>query len=1235
MIAENLGRLFEVGFNIGILAYIEQHEIKHNFGDSYRRDLQQFKFPKILKPILSQEITISEKDIQRIEKWCLYLLQKGFLSGLNFFTEYIKSTGWNNSKRSPIEILYYQCSFGDANSITTYPKSEEQEYRDLLSQFEKPDLLENPVFWTRYQQTGEFLKADTLMLLRQRQEFRILAVDLSIFSVKSAGELLDFEDKDMQNQRRLLRREIAYLRSKSVFSKLRIDTGATNELSFAFAEDLRRYFTAFKRKDKESAKLIQAGSYANSFYRFMREIDILNHEASVVFNVVGYSDRGISAMSLRPENLEVLNTCSQIYKKEPKDSEIEQARKEILHLIQLNAGWSFDKGKNFVKQLLEIPTDTTTTISHTEKIDNFSSTLELRDDHAELIKKALDSEKTYLFLTGNPGIGKTTAIVDFLKAHVNEGFLFFYVSPRKQVNLDIIEKFKDSETGNLDDEIFCINTNSQLIEDNFRRCVVNYHSKKRQGDFTENAVNFLDSSQEIKRQASRQQALQRRTEDEIVPTNRQSKGVLSCLCEAIHTTIKGEISNNIVATACIQSLRMTENGKNTLEHFENIFKSAYNKLDGKVIPDEMRKISSRIKHLFIMIDEITGDDSGAEFLNGISTILNRYELTDSQHGFNTKLIVADASIVDPDVIKQHLSQTSPEPDKIFFRRASSQANEPLSLQEFEFKSKKSNAIIINANSYPASSLTITYKLFVESVQFDEDTFSQTRDHLKKRVQTQILEDINALWKRPDVEQILVYIQDKRKLQELIEKIKQQRGEFAKNQDYLEIHANLSDKDKLEIHQFKNQVKVVFMTSSASRGLSFPKAKHILGEIPRFRVESNLMEIIQVIYRGRGDYKEDGVKKTFDDQEKELIFYLSDHAVYYADDKELSLRESTINLLNILLIVKTCIMTRIQGYGQIGREKFLMIPIGGKSVSAAGQTFSGKMANLIKDLKNEHRRHPSHKRLQEVYTSLEQLLSRAEFVLGPRTRNPVSPTTRNPVSENSSTTRNPVSSRNRVSQVSENYSYLTIRELFNSKFSELIANGFDKLLEINKIEPGLINGSLLVVPIANQKLQETYEMGLMEIATHANEELLKKMLSISLSPEYPGNLRSAIKNAIELVDKVRDSRDKTQFLEQNSQRSDQYYALPLFTFISGEVMSEYFAAPEEAEEEKFREILATYIHHLYPADKTLPIGYKYRDFPFVVFSSYSLEEMRQKIFTDKYLLTSNELNVLNLILSKGE
>ena len=122
--------------------------------------------------------------------------------------------------------------------------------------------------------------------------------------------------------------------------------------------------------------------------------------------------------------------------------------------------------------------------------------------------------------------------------------------------------------------------------------------------------------------------------------------------------------------------------------------------------------------------------------------------------------------------------------------------------------------------------------------------------------------------------------------------------------------------------------------------------------------------------------------------------------------------------------------------------------------------------------------------------------------------------------------------------------------------------------------------------------------------------------------------------MELVKELTNSVDKTQRFEQSSQRKDRYYALPLFAFIAGEVFREYFASnPEEPKYQDFRNILTQYIQALYPVGNVLPIGDKYQDFPFVVFRSYSLEQIREKIFTDKYLLSSNELNILNLILSE--
>src|SRR6476469_8705411 len=267
MIGEDFGRLFEVGFNIGILAYIQRENIAHNFGDSYRLDLQKLKLPKMMAEITREANLLGSLDAKIVEKWSLFFVQKGFLGGLNFFREYIKSTGWNLNL---VNILYYQCSFSDANSIRTYNKDAKAGFKEVLSQLKtaKPNLSGDEInfYIRRYKEKGEILQADTLILLQNGKDFRILCVDLSVFTPPLTSEKVE-NLNEIEVMRKSLLREISYLRSKSVFSNLRIDTST---LGVDFSEDLKRYFTAFKYKDKESAKLIQAGSYAHSFYGFLQ-----------------------------------------------------------------------------------------------------------------------------------------------------------------------------------------------------------------------------------------------------------------------------------------------------------------------------------------------------------------------------------------------------------------------------------------------------------------------------------------------------------------------------------------------------------------------------------------------------------------------------------------------------------------------------------------------------------------------------------------------------------------------------------------------------------------------------------------------------------------------------------------------------------------------------------------------------------------------------------------------------
>ncbi|BAQ60756.1 superfamily II DNA and RNA helicases [Geminocystis sp. NIES-3708] len=78
-----------------------------------------------------------------------------------------------------------------------------------------------------------------------------------------------------------------------------------------------------------------------------------------------------------------------------------------------------------------------------------------------------------------------------------------------------------------------------------------------------------------------------------------------------------QLRRKTVATISIQSLNKLNEKNDTLKYLEKIFDSAYNRRENQVIPSKMSAIASRFKHFFIMIDEITEDSSGVEFLSGV------------------------------------------------------------------------------------------------------------------------------------------------------------------------------------------------------------------------------------------------------------------------------------------------------------------------------------------------------------------------------------------------------------------------------------------------------------------------------------------------------------------------------------------------------------------------------------------------------------------------------------------
>lgn len=281
----NLGRVFEIGFNICFLSYFHNSKFHCSYSDIYRKPLSKIYMHKIQQAIARDYIDNSYKNI--IGDWIKLFLQKGWTSGLSFVQEYREATGWRTD--SKIEILYFQCDFYNENAFGILDRDTNVYHKEILESqgFKNVDV-------NRHKDTGEFLKADTLLLARYLGEYRILVIDLSTFTTSAIHSVVDLHN--IQELKALLHTELNYLRSKSRFCELNIDTGDSgnkdNKLNDIYSKDLAQHFSAFKTKDKESAKVIQACSYAWSFYNFLLSSERITPCTPVKFNCFGYRATG-------------------------------------------------------------------------------------------------------------------------------------------------------------------------------------------------------------------------------------------------------------------------------------------------------------------------------------------------------------------------------------------------------------------------------------------------------------------------------------------------------------------------------------------------------------------------------------------------------------------------------------------------------------------------------------------------------------------------------------------------------------------------------------------------------------------------------------------------------------------------------------------------------------------------------------------------------------------------------
>lgn len=1274
ILGDDFGFVFEIGINVGILAGIRHLSAKKKIVSKvhslYYDELKAIKLSHIVSLLRNKAIKNDVFDptlLKKMETFIEYLLFLGVHKGFNFMVEYCQSLQAEKRVSKKLQLLYFQCDLQQLlntdNQIRAkglIPKLE-----TMFKQFNCP-----PPPFQKYSQSGDFFKADTIMLFHWRDKYRVVVIDVGLFSVADINHVPNLQDVPAIKQRLLS--TYHYMREKTAFESINIESEKVGISSYS--PKLKDYFEAFSRDDKDTEKMIQAGGYAYSFVQCLKKLQPERfNEESLEVHAIGLTDRAYNAIFIsQPENLQILQIFStleifqQIYKdgkEQSKNLEYPEKRAYYHNLVFERIYKEFERTlKNnktgshpgeleaFVEQLKTVPSSDTEIYQaiYTETLKDFYSTadkvppeimvevglndensLTFRQAHTQLITNALNNKEILLFLTGHPGIGKTTAIVENILSEqiLSEGVLFFYFSPRLQVNYDIIEKVTDRVRNGKrilkDDNLICIDSNSTLMDNYGGYPVIKYvcnsplpvelkipPAVRSRKSILKLVANDEDEGH-YQSKASNTQSCSDTQLD--YNSSNATPGVLNTICSAI-CTLRQEyeknhaIPKNIIATATVQSLKKTEQ-HTTAQHLRKIFAEADKKGDLKDFDDtKLKQIAKTTQHIIFMVDEVIGDTGGAELL---SELVNLSQQLNLKEHFHLKIIASDASIAGKDVIQQHLLKQEPSPAKILYRLVHQSNNEkPLSMDQDNLTIGIYNlgATLINANTFPARDIVLSYKVSLEMASMETQR--------KARYPTRLQDDLFNLLREPARNgQIIVYIQDIQRLKQLIQTLKEKKaelpaGKFEEFTDYLLIHAYINDEARKKIHPSKNTVKVIFMTSSASRGITFAGVRHILIEVPKFQIEYNLMEIIQTVYRGRGGETQE--ERKLEQKTRWLTFYLPDRIHYFErEQRKERYQKNMTALMNMILLVRTALKTRIVGYGDIGhQDRLRIIPVSGKHVDSVGHSLLIAVARLLEEIRKEIRRN-----LDSDNASYDQSLVKLRQDI----KNIF------------------VHTQTRVAN-----DLLKEVNTYYDRFVQRVTTRLYDVLVYDFKPEYYIDGDILTMPI--NRSEERIRMSRDMLNTAQQEKLVARMHGHTKNPNYADSLKMALKKMAKEINQFQKAvgqTNKSQDVYSRNTSRGQYLSIPFPVFFKPDIFQKYFKNYSETEsyeesdsqEDMFHRILGGYLNLLYPINDKLPLDGRYEKLPFLLFRCDNFLVLRQQRFDKRYLFSSTSFNMINLILSQ--
>lgn len=869
------------------------------------------------------------------------------------------------------------------------------------------------------------------------------------------------------------------------------------------------------------------------------------------------------------------------------------------------------------------------------KYDEGGEGISLRDLHAAAVVAGMERESpgklNVIALEGNPGIGKTTAVRRHLGAK-EDGYLFLYVSPRVVINRDVTESLARNAgepTG-----ILTVTTNAQLIASAQRWHAQQVKEGKAQPRHVEGAVvadgvrdlikpdtgSILVLEPEIEHLIEDSIAGSRYkkatlSENEDKVSEKSLVGVLKGMSSTTRQLIDLNLNvNRVVMTAALQGFRERGGGKTTMDALSGLFKNPSTRIAAAV--KERRAFAERIPNIVVMVDELAGDGAGAPFVHAVarwlrSEFIECFDECDEQSPFTVTLIVSDASLGNEVVLDRYLNAGERTPDKVLVSRSEGDQAFRIAVTDVNIGGAKAKTFHVMTNSYPASSLGIHYRVRMTSVRPEltqHGALETPRQAIRREAEEKLIqgaadEIYRALSKGST--QVIYFAQDKLFLSSL-------KSNLVRADDFGLTDENIQILDssvpgwrrkQLVEPETRDRVRVFLMTSSGARGVSFPKTDWIIATVPRFNIEAALMEIAQLIYRGRGQYvNEAGEKVSGDNVPRQLVMMVDDFIIGDGPtDKRQWLRQS-LDLLTLLVMLRSTIYTRITGDAGL-RQQMALVPVGAVGTEELVSLMSQHVINFLKEVEVFKARGTDSTRVGLVKAAganVIELFSRTKLQA---------------VGKKDADTRT------------------VVKEAELTSIRELAASAIAPLLRYSETS-SFPDHTYFAGPVIFENWEAFAKQEAFTFEGHdannaeSTSKLLSQLYRIDEDRSYPAALRNPAKSLADLL--RRDNPDsRVEFNTLKDLKSPNTWVAVPAGYLQ-------FLQAEETQNGAFQLDdtdlwLGALAKSLNAGSATMPPIAKYRSFPWCA-SVGAVEPLKlAQVFDDRYFMASNELNLLNTLL----